>query len=311
VSTLEEGTREKGKLRRFLKPEVLAKIRRLDLIARLVVEGFVTGLHQSPFHGYSIEFAEHREYSPGDDIKHVDWKVFGRTDRYYIKQYEEETNLQAYVCLDASESMAYKSPGSAVSKLEYGSYVAAALSYLILNQRDTIGLCTFDQEVRDFLPASQQPSHLKLILHQLDQLEPKGTSKIGRVLEGLAERVRKRGLYIIITDLLDDPTDLLLGLRHLRYQRNEVILFHVMDHQELNFEFQDMLKLEGLEGLGEELIDPVAIKKSYLKELNGFLETVRMGCRANKVDYVLMDTSKPLDVALVRYLATRSEVKLK
>jgi uncharacterized protein (DUF58 family) len=296
-------------MRRFLDPKTLVKIQRLDLIARLVVEGFVTGMHKSPYHGFSVEFAEHREYAPGDDIKHVDWKVYGKTDRYYIKEYEEETNLAAYIVLDASESMKYRS--GAVSKLEYGQFIAASLAYMVLNQRDSVGLATFDDEIRSFLPTSQHASHLKLICHELAKLEPRGKSGIGGILHSLAERVRRKGLVILISDLLDDAQELLFGLRHLRHRKHEVIVFHVMDRAELEFPFQTTLKLEGLEEAGEEVVDPIAIRKGYLAELEAFLEQVRRGCRTNRIDYVLMDTSQPLDVALSSYLATRSELKLK
>jgi uncharacterized protein (DUF58 family) len=296
-------------MRRFLDPKTLVKIQRLDLIARLVVEGFVTGMHKSPYHGFSVEFAEHREYAPGDDIKHLDWKVYGKTDRYYIKEYEEETNLAAYIVLDASESMKYKS--GAASKLEYGQFIAAALAYLILNQRDSVGLATFDNEVRGFLPPSQHASHLKLLLHELSKVEPREKSGIGGIFHSLAERIRRKGLVIVISDLLDDVQDLLFGLRHLRHRKHEVILFHVMDKAELEFPFQSTMKLEGLEGLPEEVVDPIAIRKAYLGELEAFMEAIRRGCRTNRIDYVLMDTSQPLDVALSSYLATRSELKLK
>lgn len=297
--------------RRFLLPEVLVKLRRLDLIARLVVEGFVTGLHKSPFHGFSAEFAEYREYSPGDEIKHVDWKVFGRTDRYYIKVFEEETNLQAHILVDCSESMAYKSSGAAVSKLEYASYIAASLAFLVLNQRDSVGLFTFDEAVREAVPPSQNPSHLKLITQKLEQAQAQGTSVIGETLERLAESVRRKGLFILISDLFDDPVSISKGLRHLRHRRHEVIVFNVLDPAERTFPFTDMLKFEGLEDTGEQLIDPVALRESYLEELESFLTAVKTACRQTRTDYVLMDTSMPLNVALVRYLATRSEVKLR
>jgi uncharacterized protein (DUF58 family) len=296
-------------MKRFLDPKTLAKIERLDLIARLVVEGFVTGLHKSPYHGFSVEFAEHREYAPGDDIKHVDWKVYGRTDRYCIKEYEEETNLGAHILLDASESMAYKS--GAVSKLEYGQFVAASLAYLILNQRDSVGLATFDNEVRSFLPPSQHASHLKLLIHELSKVEPREKSAIGDVLHAMAERIRRKGLVIVISDLLDDPSEVLFGLRHLRHKKHEVILFHVLDSAELEFPFSSTVKFEGLEGLLEEVVDPVAIRKGYLAELRAFLDQIRRGCRNNRIDHVLLDTSQPLDVALSTYLARRSGIKLK
>ncbi|RME72525.1 MAG: DUF58 domain-containing protein [Planctomycetota bacterium] len=306
-----DAARPGGDLRKYLRPEVLVKLRRLDLIARLVVEGFVTGLHRSPFHGFSVEFAEYREYSPGDEIKHVDWKVFGRTDRYYVKVYEEETNLQAFIVLDKSASMEFRSHLAPASKLTYGSWVAASLAYMLLGQRDSVGLVTYDNAVRDFLPASQHPGHLKVLIKQLDAMEPGADSSMGEVLHGLAERVRRKGLFIIISDLLDDPEAIVHALRHLRYRRHEVILFHTLDPAELTFPYRDMLKLVDLEGGQEEIVDPAAIRASYLEEMRGFIDRIRMGCRTNRADYVQLDTSRPLGMALTRYLATRSEVKLR
>lgn len=297
--------------RRLLDPKTLMKIGRLDLIARSVVEGFVTGLHKSPFHGFSVEFAEHREYVAGDDLKHLDWKVFGRSDRYYIKEYEEETNLAAFTVLDASESMSFKSEGAPCSKFEYARMISAALSYLVLNQRDSIGLVTFDKEVREFIAPSAHASHLKLLLNQLQKTTTKGETSLGTIFHGLAERFRRKGLVIVISDLLDDVSALLHGLRHLRHRKHEVILFHVMDKAELTFPYDGMLKLEGLELPREELIDPTAIRKGYLAELHAYQEALKRGCRVNRIDYVPMDTSMPLDVALTGYLATRSGMKLK
>jgi uncharacterized protein (DUF58 family) len=300
-----------GDPRQLLDPKTLVKLQRLDLIARSVVEGFVTGLHKSPFHGFSVEFAEHREYAPGDDIKHLDWKVFGRTDRYYIKEYEEETNLGAYVVVDASESMTYKSDAAPCSKLQYAKMAGAALLYLILNQRDSVGLVTFDKDVREFIAPSAHASHLKILLNQLQKTEAKGETSLGDIFHSLAERIRRKGLVIVISDLLDDPEKVLFGLKHLRHRKHEVILLHVMDKTELTFQFDTMLKLEGLESAREEMVDPISIRKSYLEELKKYLEAIRKGCRTNKVDYVLMDTSQPLDVALTGYLATRGSMKLK
>jgi len=271
----------------------------------------VTGLHKSPYHGFSVEFAEHREYTPGDDLKHLDWKVFGRTDRYYIKEYEEETNLAAYAVVDASESMSYRSASAPCSKLEYAKMIAAALMYLILNQRDSVGLVTFDREVRDFIAPSAHASHMKILLDRLAKTEARGETGLGTIFHGLAERIRRKGLVIIVSDLLGDPDELLFGLRHLRHRKHEVILFHVLDRAELTFPFETMLKLEGLEAPREELVDPIAIRKSYLDELGRYLEALKRGCRTNKIDYVAMDTSEPLDVALTGYLATRSGMKLK
>ncbi|MEZ0230054.1 MAG: DUF58 domain-containing protein [Planctomycetota bacterium] len=296
--------------RRFLDPKTLQKISRLDIIARLVVEGSVTGLHKSPFHGFSVEFAEHREYAPGDDPKHIDWKVYGRSDRFYIKEYEEETNLTATILLDASESMKFKGEPGRVSKLEYGSMVAASLAYLVLRQRDTVGLCTFDEKIRSFIPPSSHPSHRNVILHALNTLEPRSRTTIGPVFHEMAERIKKKGLVIIISDLFDDPATILSGLRHFRHRRHEVILFHIMDEWEKTFPFEAMTKFKGLEGLDEVTADPRAIRRAYLDELERFRWEIKRGCRQDRIDYVDIDTSMPLDVALTSYLATRAEMKL-
>jgi uncharacterized protein (DUF58 family) len=283
--------------RQLLDPKTLTKISRLDIIARLVVEGFVTGLHRSPYHGFSVEFAEHREYVPGDDIKHIDWKVYGRSDRYYIKQYEEETNLTATILVDGSESMKYRYSEDGPTKLQYACMVAASLSYLILRQRDAVGLVTFDEEVRQFIPPASSPSHRNLLLDALSNIQPARRTSLGPVLHTMAERVRRKGLVIIISDLLDDPAPILSGLRHFRHRRHEVIVFQVLDKAEREFPFRAMTRFQGL-------------RAAYLEELEAFLGEVRHGCRQDRVDHVLLDTSIPLDVALTSYLATRSGMKL-
>jgi len=296
--------------RRFLDPKTLQKISRLDIIARLVVEGSVTGLHKSPFHGFSVEFAEHREYAPGDDPKHIDWKVYGRSDRFYIKEYEEETNLTATILLDCSESMKFKGEPDRISKLEYGSMIAASLAYLVLRQRDSVGLVTFDEKIRSFVPPSSHPSHRNVLLHTLNTLEPQQRTTIGPVFHEMAERIKKKGLVIIISDLFDDPATILSGLRHFRHRRHEVILFHVLDLWEKTFPFESMTKFRGLEMLGEVTADPRAVRQAYLEELERFTWEIKRGCRQDRVDYVPIDTSMPLDVALTSYLATRAEMKL-
>ena len=300
----------KARDQRYLDPKTLTKIGRLDIIARLVVEGFVTGLHRSPYHGFSVEFAEHREYVPGDDIKHIDWKVYARSDRYYIKQYEEETNLTATILVDGSESMKYRSSQELPSKLDYASYVAASLSYLILRQRDAVGLVTFDDEIRQFIPPASSPSHRNLIIDGLMQIEPRQRTSLGPVLHAMAERVRRKGLVIIISDLLDDPARILSGLRHFRHRKHEVIVFHVLDVAERTFPFDSMTRFNGLEALGEVVCDPGALRRAYLDELDEFVGQIRHGCRTDRIDYVPLDTSVPLDVALTSYLATRAGMKL-
>ena len=296
--------------KKFLDPKTLTKISRLDIIARLVVEGFVTGLHRSPYHGFSVEFAEHREYVPGDDIKHIDWKVYARSDRYYIKQYEEETNLTCTILVDGSESMKYRSDEALPSKLDYACYVAASLSYLILRQRDAVGLVTFDDEVQQFVPPASSPSHRNLIVGALTEIQPRRKTGLGPVLHAMAERVRRKGLVILISDLLDEPQAVLKGLRHFRHRRHEVIVFHVLDQAERTFPFASMTRFKGLEELGEVICDPGALRAAYLEELDKFVGEIRHGCRQDRVDYVPLDNSIPLDVALTSYLATRSGMKL-
>jgi uncharacterized protein (DUF58 family) len=291
---------------KYLDPKTLNKISHLDLKARLIVEGYVAGLHKSPFHGFSVEFAEHREYVPGDDIKHIDWKVFGKSDRYYIKQYEEETNLVAYIALDTSESMSYGS--EAVTKAEYASYVAASLVFLILQQQDAVGLALFDHEVRTFLPPASHSAHMKNLIQEIANSKPREKEKtdVGTTLHRLADRITKRGLIVLISDLLDKPENVLRGLRHLRHKRHDVIVFHVLDHDEVTFPFERMTQFEGLEGLPNLIANPRALRKAYLAAFDEYTQELRRGCLANNVDYVLLDTSTTLDVALSSYLATRA-----
>jgi uncharacterized protein (DUF58 family) len=304
--------------RRYLDPKVLATVSKLELKARLIVEGFITGLHRSPYHGFSIEFAEHREYVPGDDIRHIDWKVFGRSDRFYIKQYEEETNLKAHILLDVSQSMAYPepppasprqgpaAPGGRVSKFEYATYVAAGLAYLLLRQQDAVGLAVFDDRVRNFVPPSSNPSHLQTLLGAVEEPPLRAKTDIGAIFHEFADRIKKRGLIIIISDLFDDVEKVTRGLKHLRHKNHEVIVFHVLDHDELTFPFQRMTLFEGLEQMPELLADPKALRDAYLEEMNGFLAEVRKGCRESRIDYLKLDTEDHLDVALSAYLAMRA-----
>jgi uncharacterized protein (DUF58 family) len=288
---------------RFLDPKVLNKIARLDLRARLIVEGYISGLHKSPYHGFSVEFAEHREYSPGDDIRHIDWKVFGRTDRFYIKQYEEETNLVAHLVLDVSESMEF---GDGPTKLDYGRTVAAALAYLIVQQQDAAGLITFDDEVRAHLPPGSHGSHLNAIFHTLSQVEPRKRTDLGRILNEVAQTIQKRGLVVVISDLFDDPARVLAGLQNLAHRRHDVIVFHVLDEMELDFPFERMTRFKGLEEMGDLIVNPRSLREGYLAEIGRFRRLIQRGCTANRIDYVLMSTATPLDVALSSYLARRA-----
>lgn len=290
---------------KYLDPQTLASLHGLELRARHIVDGYVSGVHRSPYHGFSIEFAEHREYVPGDDLRYVDWKVFGKTDKIYLKQYEEETNLISYLLLDTSESMRFKSDRAAMSKLEYAQCLAGALAYLILQQQDSVGLATFDREIRALVRASSNPSHMKQLLHVMEETVPERKTNTGPIFHDLAERLKKRGIVIVLSDLFDDVPSMLAGLKHFRHRRHEVILFHVLDPAELEFPFDQLTLFKGLEQYGDVLADPRALRKAYLQEFHGFLKQVRQGCRAQRIDYVEMPTNQPLDIALSTYLARR------
>ena len=289
--------------RKYLDPKVLAKISKLDLKARLIVEGFISGLHKSPFHGFSVEFAQHREYVPGDDTRHIDWKVYGKSDRFYIKQYEQETNLKSYILLDVSESMAYTSDG--MTKLGYGACVAASLAYLMLQQQDSVGLVLFDEQVRAFIRDSGHPSHLKLITHKIEETQPEGKTKVRGIFDDLAERITRRGLIIIISDLFVNVDDLLVALRHFRHKRHEVIVFHVLDQYEKTFPFTDLTLFKGLEQYPQLFAEPRTLRANYLEEFDAFVRKVKQGCRQHAIDYVQLTTSDSLEVALSTYLAAR------
>ena len=291
--------------RRYLDPKTLNKVSGLDLKARLIVEGFVSGRHQSPYKGSSVEFREHREYVPGDDIRFVDWKVYGKSDRFYIKEYEEETNLKAYLIVDASKSMAYGSDG--VSKLEYAKYAAAALAHLISQQQDSVALVLWDHELRQFLPPSNNPLHMRDIYRSLADVEPDGKTDIGRLLGEMAERVRQKSMLIFFSDLFDeDRTGIMHGLKQIRHKGHDVIVFHVLDDAELDFPFERMTLFEGIEEKTRLLVDPRALRTAYLEEIGSFVQEVKSACIGNRMDYVQLNTKHPLDVALSSYLAARA-----
>ena len=293
---------------RFLNPQTLASLEGLDLQARLVVEGYVAGMHPSPYHGFSVEFAEHREYVPGDDIRHVDWKVWSKTDKLYLKQYEEETNLLLYLLLDTSESMAYAS-GNNVSKLRYAQFVAAALGYMVLQQQDSVGLALFDDMVRRYLKPAGQPSHLKELIHLMDQAPARQKSDMSIVFHDLAERFKKRGVVAIFSDLFDDVSKVIAGLKHFRHRRHEVIVFHILDPAELEFPFRETTLFKGLEGMPEILTEPNALRRAYQDEIRSFLAEIKKGCQMIDIDYVPLRTDQELDLALSGYLASRASRK--
>ncbi len=290
---------------KYLDPQTLANLEGLDLQARLVVEGYVAGMHPSPYHGFSVEFAQHREYVPGDDIRHVDWKVWSKTDKLYLKQYEQETNLLLYLLLDTSESMAYAS-GSNVSKLKYAQFVVAALAYMVIQQQDSVGLALYDDAVRRYLKPAGQPTHLKELIHLLDVTPAREKTDLAMVFHDLAERFKMRGIVAIFSDMFDDPAKILAGLKHFRHRRHEVIVFHILDPAELEFPFRDPTLFKGLEGIPEVLVEPHALKQAYQAEIDNFREELRRGCRAANIDYVPLRTDQSLDIPLSSYLASRS-----
>lgn len=288
---------------KYLDPLVLNKISRLELKARLIVEGFITGLHRSPYRGFTAEFASHREYVPGDDLRHLDWKVYGRSDRLYIKEYEEETNLACYILVDTSESMTYRS--GEVSKLEYSIHIAAALTYLLIQQQDAVGLVLFDRTVNKVIPPSSNPGHLNIILKELSQVKPTQKTDIKAISLDMAERIEKRGLVIVLSDLFDNPVNILKGLQRMRSSGQEIIIFNILDEFEVKFPFNRMTKFEGLEAYPHLVADPRALRKAYLDALNQFVTILRRGCLKERIDYKQITTDQTLDVALGTYLATR------
>jgi uncharacterized protein (DUF58 family) len=288
---------------KYLDPLTLAKVRGLELQARLVVEGYLAGMHKSPYHGFSVEFAQHREYVPGDDIKHVDWKVYGRTGRFFLKQYEEETNLVCWILLDVSESMQYGS--GPLTKYDYACMAAASLAYLVQHQSDSVGLVTFDNQVRKFLRPSSQPSLLKEMVHLMNQGGSVEKSRMAPLFHDLAERINRRALVFVLSDMFDDVPDILAGFKHLRHKRHEVVLWHILDGAELTFPFQEATLFRGLEEYPELLTDPRTLRKSYLEQIEGFITELQHGCRDQNIDYVQLRTDTPLSVALSSYLAHR------
>ncbi len=301
---------------RFLEPAALARVRNMTLVARGVVEGFITGLHASPYKGFSVEFADHREYSPGDNPRHLDWRTLARTDRLYIRQYEEETNLRARVLLDASGSMNYRTDAG-ISKFEYGAYLTAILSYLMTRQQDAVGLTVFDSQVRIDMPARSSARHLGELMRQLEGLthsdrhrpnRPGEGTRIADTLHRLADRYKKRSLIVLISDLYDDPEGILRALHHFRHRHHELILFHVFDKAELEFPFRETVRFQDLE-TGELLqVDPAYVRDEYRRQIEEFVEIFRKGCADVGAEYVMTDTSVPYDYMLSRHLAKRSRL---
>jgi uncharacterized protein (DUF58 family) len=292
---------------KYLQPKVVAQLANMELRARLVVEGFITGLHKSPYHGFSVEFTEHRPYMPGDEIRHIDWKAYGKTDRYYIKEFEEETNLKTYLILDASKSMDYASEGH-LKKIEYASYVAAALGYLMIEQRDAVGLTVYDERVRTSLPPRATKLYLQQILRELETLQPGNKTGTAQSLHEVAERIRRRGLIVVLSDLFDDPAHVMTALKHFRHRGNEVIVMQVLDPLERSFAFGADAVFRDMETKEELLTQPWHIQTAYRESMQQFLEFYKRECRENAIDYVLLDTATPFDRALFEYLNKRKRI---
>jgi uncharacterized protein (DUF58 family) len=281
----------------------LARFKKLELLAHSVVEGFMTGLHKSPFKGYAIEFAEHRQYAPGDDLKHLDWKILGKLDRYYVKQYEEDTSLRACLALDCSGSMGYR--GSRFSKLDYGRFICGVLSYLLVRQKDAVGLLTFTDGVSDFLPAHASKKQLNRILDKLEGCKASGENQIGEVLQTLASKLTRRALVVIVSDFFDDIDEISLALTHFARRRHEVICFQVLDRRELDFPFTGITRFESLEDDAALLVDPIRLRREYRERFEAHNHQLREICHRLHIDFVQMMTDVPFEHALAGYLSGR------
>ncbi|MBI2835897.1 MAG: DUF58 domain-containing protein [Acidobacteria bacterium] len=289
---------------RFLDPAVIARIGSMELKARTIVEGALAGLHRSPFKGFSVEFAEYRQYMPGDDLSTIDWKVFARSDRYYVKKFEEETTTECRLLLDMSRSMGYGSRG--VSKLEFGSYLAAALGYLMHRQRDAVGFIGFDDRIVTMLPPSARPGQLRALMVSLDRATLGERANVSKPLHQLAQMLVKRGMVILISDLLDDPEQVVNGLKHLRFRGTDVIAFHVLDPDELTFPFESVARFRDLESDDEVMATPSIVRETYLRQIRDLNAFYERELRLAGIDYCRLDTSRPLDFALMSYLSARS-----
>jgi len=291
-------------MKSYFDPLVLARLSNLYLRARWVVEGIMSGIHKSRSKGFSVEFEEHREYSPGDEIRRIDWKALGKFDRYFIKETEDETNLRAYLLLDTSASMDYASDG--ISKFSYGSILTASLAYLILKQQDAAGLVTFSNRIESFIPPKAKRGHLMEIVHALEERRPAGETNVGKILQEVAGKMKRRGLVILVSDLLDEAEEILKGLRLFRFKGNDVIVFHLLDAAELELPFEGNILFEDTEEIHLKVTaDPQAIRKVYRKVVEEFIAHLRQGCHESSIDYQLLSTSTPLDHALVSYLGWR------
>jgi len=293
--------------REFLSPEIISKIDSLHFRARRVVEGFIVGNHKSPYHGFSAEFSEHRAYGIGDEIKHIDWKLYGKTDRYYVKQFEEETNLRAHLLLDQSSSMNYGS--GPLTKLEFAQTLFASFCYLMLKQQDAVGLTLFDTDIQKFIPPRSKSSHLNVLLSELSKMSPGGETSIAPILHKIVEKIHKRGLIILISDLFDEPQKTFNGLKHFKYNGHEVVVFHILDPEEMELNFKERTRFIDKETGQKITTDPWHIKNAYKEEMQSFCDYFKFNCRKNKMDYIQIFTDQNLDEVVANYLIKRNSFK--
>ena len=293
--------------RKLLDPKGLSRVSRLELVARQAVEGFISGRHPSPYHGSSVEYADHRPYTLGDEIRNIDWKLLAKTDKTYIKLFEEQTNVRATILLDMSRSMHFGTTD--MKKIDYACHLAAALSYLMLRQSDSVGLVMFDNQVRQFLPPRSTPSHFKLMIEHMEQLTPRNDTTIGPVLHEMAERVHRRGMVILISDLLDDVKTVADGLAHFRHDNHEVIVFHVMDPAEMTFPYEKLTRFKDAEGAGTLVANPRSVRKRYLERLTEYMDAIRLACLERHISYQLAQTDTPYDQMLSAYLDRRRRMQ--
>ena len=290
----------------YFEPERIAKLRNLNLLARQAVEGFISGLHRSPHKGFSVEFAEHREYTAGDDIKHLDWVAYGRTDRYYVKQYEQETNLRTHILLDVSGSMDYGD--GETTKFEYACRLASMIGYLMVRQQDMVGLVTFDRAIRSHIPPGSTATHLDRLFRSLEEVTPGGVTAVSRTFHDLAEKIARRGLIIIISDLYDEPADVMRALRHFRHRKHQVIVFHVFDQSEIDLPFNKLVTFVDMETQEKLQIDPKFIREEYKRQIDEFMSQYRRDCSDSAIEYIVASTATPYDVMLRSYLASRTQL---
>jgi uncharacterized protein (DUF58 family) len=285
----------------------------MELKARLIVEGYIAGMHRSPYHGFSVEFAEYRQYMQGDNTRYIDWKVYGKTDRFYMKVFEEETNLRATIILDKSGSMGFASeakasdpgPHAGVDKLTYGGRLAASLAYLMIHQQDAVGLCLFDEKVRAVTPHRSVRKHLFYLLSALERIAPGERTHISPTLHYLAERVKRRGLVVLISDLMDRPEEVLMGLKHFRHRGHEVIVFHVLDPREMDLDYRDEVEFQDMETEKRIRVEPAFLREQYSRNIQEWIRTLDRGCKSHQIDYNLLSTRTPFDLALTAYLSKR------